>query len=477
MSWFLKLASALFTTTAATSILSTSCKCFPGDRCWPSTAEWDAFNTTVGGRLIATVPLGRPCHDPFFSPDICRSLQGEWQHEEIHYNSSSSVMAPFFANQSCDPFQPQSRSCAFGNYVRFAVNASGSADIQAAIAFARDKNIRFVIRNTGHDYLGRSTGAGSLAVWTHHLKDIEVINWSASDYTGPAVKLGAGVQGFDVLTATKDLGLIVVGGECPSVGLAGGYTQGGGHSAISTNFGLSADNVLSCEVVTASGQLVNASAVENSDLFWAVRGGGGGTYGALVSMTVKAHPDAIFGGATLNFNTTDNSNDTFWAGIQAFHEALADMVDSGTMVIYTFTNTSFQFIPLTAYNKTSAQVEEIMTLYLAALNSLGVQYTVAFTEFNTYFEHYNNYFGPLPDGSIEVGIAQYGGRLIPRTVVANISDTIRSIADQGVTWIGVGTNVEPFGTTETTSVPPAWREALVHAVLTTPWNFTAPWRT
>ena len=73
-------------------------------------------------------------------------------------------MAPFFANQSCDPFQPRDRPCELGNYVRYAVDASGPADVQKAIAFAASKNIRLVIRNTGHDDLGRATGSGSLAV-------------------------------------------------------------------------------------------------------------------------------------------------------------------------------------------------------------------------------------------------------------------------------------------------------------------------
>ena len=69
---------------------------------------------------------------------------------QVSYESSSSVMAPFFANQSCDPFQPRERPCELGNYVRYAVDASGPADVQKAIAFASSKNIRLVIRNTGH---------------------------------------------------------------------------------------------------------------------------------------------------------------------------------------------------------------------------------------------------------------------------------------------------------------------------------------
>lgn len=180
-------------------------------------------------------------------------------------------MAPFFANQSCDPWTPRERPCELGAYVRYAVNASSAEHISAAVDFAQKKNVRLVIRNTGHDYLGRSTGAGALAVWTHHLKDITPVQWDDVGFTGKALKLGAGVQGYEMLQAATALGRVAVGGECPTVGVAGGYTQGGGHSALSTNFGLAADQALSFEVVTASGELVTASKTENTDLYWALR--------------------------------------------------------------------------------------------------------------------------------------------------------------------------------------------------------------
>ncbi|KAK8049547.1 hypothetical protein PG994_011277 [Apiospora phragmitis] len=390
-------------------------------------------------------------------------------------SSSSSVMAPFFANQSCDPFQPKSRPCELGNYVRYAVNATGVDDIKAAVAFAKDRNIRFVIRNTGHDYLGRSTGAGALAVWTHYLKDIQFLDSNDQGYQGKAVKLGAGVQGFDILEAGRDKGLVVVGGECPTVGIAGGYAQGGGHSALSTSFGLAADNVLSWEVVTADGTFLKASRTENPDLFWALNGGGGGTFGVVVSMTAKAFPDATIGGATLSFYTENNPKESFYEAIQAFHEALPAMVDAGSMVVYYFTDSFFMISPLNAYNKTKGEVETIMRPFVSELDSLDINYTVAYSQFDSYYEHYDNYFGPLPLGNIQVGIAQYGARLIPRSVAAEISTTWRSIIEQGATWIGVGTDVSSFGTSETTSVHPAWRDALVHTTLTLPWNFTAPW--
>ena len=82
----------------------------------------------------------------------------------------------------------------------------------------------------------------------------------------------------------------MLGGTCPTVGIAGGYTQGGGHSALSSLYGLSADNVLEWEVVTANGTQLTATSSSNQDLYWALSGGGGCTYGVVMSMTTKLYP-------------------------------------------------------------------------------------------------------------------------------------------------------------------------------------------
>ncbi|KAJ4195443.1 hypothetical protein NW767_009765 [Fusarium falciforme] len=470
---------SLAATALGAAVGSSSCKCFPGDKCWPSDNEWKSLNSSVNGRLIKTVPLGSPCHDPTYDGEECQYLQSQWQSPGIHMDSSSSIMAPWFANQSCDPFQPQSRPCTLGNYVRYAVDVRTTSDIVNTINFARNNNIRLVIRNTGHDYNGRSTGAGALSIWTHHLKDITFKDYNANGYKGKAVTIGAGVQGFDILAAGHKAGYVVVGGECPTVGLAGGYTQGGGHSALSSSFGLSAQNTLEYQVVTADSGLVTASREQNSDLFWALNGGGGGNWGVVVSMTVKAFPDTKIGGGTLGFFTTNNDQATFYEGIEAFHSKLPAMVDAGSMVVYYFTNTFFQIAPLTAYNKTKEEVQAIMKPFVSALNDLGINYTVGYDQADSYYDHYDKYFGPLPVGNIQVGIAQYGGRLIPRDTIVNnnsaLMETAKSIVEQGVTWIGVGTNVAPFSNPSTQAVLPAWKNTLVHATLTTPWSFTAPW--
>jgi FAD/FMN-containing dehydrogenase len=390
-------------------------------------------------------------------------------------DDSASVMAPFFANQSCDPFTSQSKPCTLGNYVVYAVEAESAVDIVATVNFAKKNNIRFVIRNTGHDYLGRSTGAGALSVWTHKLNGIVFKEWSGKDYNGSAVKLGAGVQGFEAMSAALEKKQVVLGGECPTVGIAGGYTQGGGHSALSTSFGLSADNTLEFEVVTAAGDIVTASQSQNTDLYWALSGGGGGNYGVVVSMTVKTFPDAHVGGATLSFYANENPTETFYDAIDAFHAALPTMTEAGAMTVYYFTSDFFMITPLTAYNKTAGEVDAIMAPFLTTLTSMGIKYISATSQSATYYEHYDKHFGPLPVGNIQVGIAQYGGWLVPlsafQTNATAMSAVTRYIVYKNVTWIGVGTDVSPFGTQNQNAVLPAWRAGpLVHATLTTPWS-------
>lgn len=383
-------------------------------------------------------------------------------------------MAPFFANQSCDPFQPRKKKCELGNYVRYAVNASRASDIIAAVKFAQQKNVRFVIRNTGHDYLGRSTGAGALSVWTHHLKDTKVLKWKDSTYAGKALKVGAGVQGFEALEAAHAAGLVVVTGECPTVGLAGGYTQGGGHSALSTVYGLAADNTLEFEVVTPQGKLVKASRTENRDLYWALSGGGGGNYGVVTSMTVRAHPDAVMSGASFLLKPSESDPEQLYRIIDTFHAALPDIVDAGTMVIYFFSDTYLQIPALTAYNKTKTELKTILKPLSKALAAMDVALDVTYTEYSSYYDHYEHYWGPFPAGNIPVGTQVFGGRLIPRSRLSGFGPTARSIAELGVTFIGVGLDVSRFSGSSN-AVLPQWRDSIVHASLTLPWDFHVPW--
>jgi FAD/FMN-containing dehydrogenase len=283
-------------------------------------------------------------------------------------------MAGFYANASCDPFTPRDAQCVIGAYVQYAVKALSVSDYQKTLAFAQQRNIRLVVRNTGHDYFGKSTGPGALALWTHFLKDIKVVDYKSKDYTGKAMRLGAGVQVFEATAAAHDQGLVVVGGDCSTVGIAGGYTQGGGHGPLASKFGLGADQVLEWEVVTALGLHLVATPTQNSDLYWALSGGGGGTYAAVLSMTVKAYPDLTVSAATLIFSRGSASKVAFWSVIQTFLINLPRIVDSGAVSIWFLLGETFVMQPTTAPSLTQAQLQALMDPTLAKLNQTGIPY-------------------------------------------------------------------------------------------------------
>ncbi|KAJ5735098.1 FAD linked oxidase N-terminal [Penicillium malachiteum] len=454
---------------------SPECRCFPGDACWPSESVWSQFNQTLDGALVKTVPLGVPCHAPHYNNATCEVLREGWTYPEEHYDSSSSIMAPFFANGSCDPFHPVSKPCTLGNYVRYSVNVSTSTQISDAVKFATKHNIRVIIRNTGHDYNGKSTGAGALAIWTHHLKDLELHSYSDAHYTGEAITMGAGIQGFEAYELADAKGFQVVGGECPTVGLAGGYTQGGGHSALASRYGLGADQVLKWEVVDGQGNFITATRDnEYSDIFWALSGGGGGTYGIVYSLTSKAHPATPVSGFNLTYTNANISQDTFYKGVEIFHTHLTTLVDSGAMSIWYYTNTSFMIAPITAPNIPVAKLVQMLNPFMESLEELGIQYTMTANQYDTYYSQFKDM-----QGTIEVGTAQYGGWLVPRSVVEDnnkgLVEAYRWITEHGGTFIGVGLNVSKQVSGDVyNAVLPAWREALIDTTLTTPWEWDKP---
>ncbi|KAL5115253.1 hypothetical protein ACEQ8H_006845 [Pleosporales sp. CAS-2024a] len=455
------------------------CLCLPGDACWPSQNTWNALNKTVSGKLVATVPIASPCHDPTYDAAACANLQAEWTNPLTHIPTSSSIMQAYFAGQTCSPFTDRSIPCTLGNYVAYAVKATSPADVVAALKFAKAYNVRLAVRNTGHDFLGRSTGAGALAIWTQGLKDITFGTWNDKYYSGPTVTVGAGVIGYEVVEAANQQGLTVVSGECPTVGLAGGFTQAGGHSILSTQFGLGADQTLSFTVVTARGNIVTASATQNSDLYWALSGGGGGTYGVVVSMTVRAYASKPVGGAAMQLLSSSTTPDKFSAAVAAFHKLMPAMIDAGAMVVF-LQNTQFLAIrPITVWDSNATYVQNVVLAPFAkALTDLGITPPIRYTTLS-YYDHYNTYMGPLPRGSYEVNRYQFGGRLIPRTVAVNNNEALVSVyndlAASGVLLAGSSANYAKRPNVPDNAVLPAWRNTITQLQLITNWNSTAPW--
>ncbi|KXS95039.1 hypothetical protein AC578_143 [Pseudocercospora eumusae] len=385
-------------------------------------------------------------------------------------------MAPYFANASCDPFTERSSRCEYGTYVRYAVDVGSAEQVAATLEFAKSKNIRVVIRNTGHDWNGKSTGAGAVAIWTHHLKDIQVFDYHDEHYTGKAMKMGAGVQAFEAYAAAHEHNVVVLGGECPTVGLAGGYTQGGGHSALSSKYGLSADQVLAWEVVDGTGRhLIATRDNDYRDLYWAISGGGGGTYAVVLSVTVKVHPDTTTSGAKLRFSSNEISKDIYWNAIEAYHIALPNLVDEGIVSVAQFDHESFAINPMTGPGLSSEKMQKLLQPYLTTLHTLGITYTLDLQEFPTYFEEFHTMFSPIGTASF-----QYGSRIISRASLRQnltaITTAFRHAAEHNCSFFSVASNVSSSiaGNPEN-SVNPIWRTAILHAVIQTPWDPLASW--
>ena len=124
-------------------------------------------------------------------------------------------MSPLYQGQTCLPQDAASGVCEVGGYPSYTVKVTNVAQIQLAINFARALNLRLVVHNTGHDFLGKSTGYGALSIWTHNLKTIKYVeNYKSASYSGPAFKLGAGVQVGELYAAADKYGVTAVGGEC-----------------------------------------------------------------------------------------------------------------------------------------------------------------------------------------------------------------------------------------------------------------------
>ncbi|KAI0411230.1 hypothetical protein F5X98DRAFT_384223 [Xylaria grammica] len=456
------------------------CRSFPGDPSWPSDDTWADLNNTVHGRLIAAAPIAAPCYtsvfeqpNALFNEDVCATLRDNWFFPETHLPSPSSPMAYAFSNNSCNPFLNDSTPCTIGSHPLYVVNATGSGDFQAAIRFVQDHNIRLVVRNTGHDYLGKSTGAHSLTLWTHHMKSIQLLKYQSTQYTGAAIKVGAGVEGMEAYKFAASHGLVVVGGNCPTVGFAGGFTQGGGHGPLASKYGLSADQVLEWEVVTSSGEVVTASAAQNNDLFWALRGGGGGTFGVVSSLTVKAFPDAQTSLATMTIlNDGTNTDNLYFAITTFFRDTLPDLVDAGAFVVFIAAPFGFMISPAIAPGLAAAKLDDLIQPFITRLNNLGLEHQYYFTGYPTFIESYE---ALQLISSWNVSDYNVGSRLIPRDLATQnpkaLLEAIRYISSQTI-MSGVSYNLKSSGLApDDVAVNPYMRQALFSATVGTPIDY------
>ena len=247
----------------------------------PDPNDWQALKESLTGDLLEVQsPL-----------EVCKADPSNIAAKAVMKNMKN----PFFLEEQPGATHTTGWVGAFDSAVSpRAVAAENAADIVATVAFARTHDLKLVVKGTGHDYLGRSSAPNSLLVWTHKMRNIDVhdafVPRGSQDAGIPAVTVAAGSRWLEAYDAvTNHAGRYVQGGGCTSVGACGGFILGSGFGALSKRFGTGAGSMLEAEVVTANGDVLIANEFQNPDLFWALRGGGGGTFGIVTKLTLMTH--------------------------------------------------------------------------------------------------------------------------------------------------------------------------------------------
>ena len=173
------------------------------------------------------------------------------------------------------------------------VRCAGAADAIAAVAFARDTGLPLSIKGGGHGVAGKAVTDGGLMVDLSRMKGIRI------DPVARTARAEPGLLWEEFDRETQAFGLATVGGTVATTGIAG-LTLGGGHGWLTGKFGAAVDNLLAVDVVTADGELVQAGAEQNPDLFWAMRGAGA-NFGVATSFVYRLHPvGPVLGGMVIH---------------------------------------------------------------------------------------------------------------------------------------------------------------------------------
>jgi len=256
------------------------------------------------------------------------------------------------------------------------------------------------------------------------------------------------------------------------VGAAGGWVLGGGHSALSPQYGLGVDNALQFTLVTSSGSYLTANAYSHSDLFWALRGGGGGTYGVVTSVTYNTHPPTPVIAIVLAVESFDTpaTAQSIVSEFLRFHPTMADLGWGG----YAFfsAETSFLFVgvaPNISWADANTTLAPLFEFFANATSEEAVGYTMPYDSFYTLYEQVLGTPGTASSVGENVEIVS---RLISRELLETDYEKVAE------TLLGLGTSltyhlvaggavskVDP----DSVGLNPAWRNALGHVALGSSW--------
>ncbi|KAK2590817.1 hypothetical protein QQS21_011504 [Conoideocrella luteorostrata] len=477
-----------------------TCRCRPHEKCWPSPDKWNTLNNTIEGNLQAVRPVEAPCFPPNVGSALCAEIgknfnNSLWRSAQPGAVQWTNWEAWPLKNQSCYADQPKNIPCEQGRVSLYSALVEKPEHIQAAVRFVAENNIRLAIKNSGHCFLGRSTAPESLQISTHKLKSISFTdNFFPEGATncdgkgagaGSAVTIGAGVQLKQLYMEAAKNNVSVVAGVSHTVGAAGGYVQGGGHSPLGNWKGMASDNALEFK-----GQLVTANKYKNKDLFWALRGGGGGTFGVVVSVTLQTFPDVPFGYLQFGMIVSPSNSSAYWDMMQAFHFHLPAVSAAGGAGYYFFSGKPadmngtqllsmsgmFFFINQTNQNVIETKIEPLKTdMFKYALPESTFNVSIVPRISGTIAA------GLQGDSDGGGGINIVGSRMISRDFLLSKDGParlVKALQDIGKVQPGVGytAHVVAGGAAAKTDIDsainPAWRKCLTHIAFADDWNST-----
>lgn len=321
-------------------------------------------------------------------------------------------------------------------------------------------------------------------IWTHYLQGITYHdNFQAEPCTKSskqaAFRIAAGSRVRDVYQAANEHNTIAVAGSAEDVGIIGWMT-GGGHGPLSSAYGMGVDNLLQATVVTPRGELVTANECLHPDLFWALRGGGGGTFGVVTEVVMKAYPAPTVQSMSFVLSAkTDDDLTPFWDAVIHFWSELPRLKDggvSGYAYIHPPRSSPSGKWSMTGihtvFDQQNGTIESLFEPFKQqfVLLSDSLDWTTTLTYRSTFFEAWNGSVGYESVGG-SGGIL--GSRLLPAHTLTSDTDHLRRTLQNITAGPGSGSFGLPLhffmvANSENrhlnVSLNPAWRDATVHVV-------------
>ena len=374
------------------------------------------------------------------------------------------------------------------SYPSFIIITKTASDIQKCVLFASLHNIQISIWSTGHSYSGRSSANQSLMINLSNMTNYRLNSDDDNPLNYTSITVETGLRWQNIYKIVNDANKIMVGGSSLDVG-PGGYSLNGGHSPLTPSYGLSSDYVLSYFMIDYKGNISYISNDTNNqtitDLFWALRGSGGGTYGVIINITFQLHD-------TLEINQTFNTFECIYS--------MYDIIDKRKYVADSIINNYFDFIKsgnlsnkwggymfITSINL----IEFIMTYpgyYDDAMNNIlplmnymkTAQISCDIKKYNTYYDYAIKYGG----NTTSVKRRYYFNNLIPENNLTNdytnnllkfINQSKETFKDKvpsfgtGWTFILIDGNIQTFDDNYS-SINPSWRKSIFVADSGITWN-------